>query len=60
MNLQDIRYIPDLKRSLVSLGTFEKVGHHVSLKNGKAKVIKGSMVVLSGTRKYNNMYFLDE
>ncbi|KAJ0860808.1 putative RNA-directed DNA polymerase [Helianthus annuus] len=58
-DLKDVRYIPDLKRSLLSLGTLEKMGYHVSLREGKAKVIKGSMVVLSGTRIKNNIYMLD-
>ena len=58
-DLKDVRYIPDLKRSLLSLGTLEKMGYHVSLRDGKARVIKGSMVVLSGTRIKNNIYMLD-
>ncbi|KAJ0522195.1 putative RNA-directed DNA polymerase [Helianthus annuus] len=58
-DLKDVRYIPDLKRSLLSLGTLEKMGYHVSFREGKARVIKGSMVVLSGTRIKNNIYMLD-
>ncbi|KAF5775409.1 putative RNA-directed DNA polymerase [Helianthus annuus] len=57
--LKNVRYIPSLKRSLLSLGTFERDGYHVLLKDGKAKVIKGSLVVLTGTRKDNNIYLLD-
>ena len=43
----------------MSLGTFERAGYNVSLKDGKAKIVKGSLVVLSGTRKDNNIYLLD-
>lgn len=32
---------------------------HISVKNGKAKVIKGSIVMLSCTRKENNTYIVD-
>ncbi|KAK9078793.1 hypothetical protein SSX86_002851 [Deinandra increscens subsp. villosa] len=59
LQLDKVRYIPDLTRNLLSLGTFEKNGFNVSLKNGKAKIIKGSMVVLTGTRCENNVYLLD-
>lgn len=58
-SLKGVRYIPELKRSLVFLGALEKEGYHVSLKNGKARVAKGSLVVLSGTRKENNIHLLD-
>ncbi|KAK1423937.1 hypothetical protein QVD17_19248 [Tagetes erecta] len=58
-SLKGVRYIPELKRSLLSLGSLEKDGYQVSLKNGKAKVSKGSLVYLSGTRKENNIYLLD-
>lgn len=43
-----------------SLGTFENEGYAVNMKNGKAKVIKGSLVFLTGTRRNNNTYTLDE
>ncbi|GKB61405.1 zinc finger, CCHC-type containing protein [Tanacetum coccineum] len=44
-------YIPELKRNLISLGTFEKEGFTVKLQLGKVKVINGSRVVLSGIRR---------
>ncbi|XP_076958956.1 putative mitochondrial protein AtMg00300 [Bidens hawaiensis] len=31
----------------------------VSLKGGKSRVIKGSMVIMTGTRRSNNIYVLD-
>ncbi|KAD5962030.1 hypothetical protein E3N88_13503 [Mikania micrantha] len=57
--LKSVRYVPDLKRSLISMGTFEKEGMYVCFKDGKAKVIKGSLVMLTGTRRGNNIYVLD-
>nr|GEW37904.1 zinc finger, CCHC-type [Tanacetum cinerariifolium] len=53
------RYIPEMKRNLISLETIEKEGYTVKLQSGKIKVINGSMVVLSGTRRDNCIYFLD-
>nr|GEV95376.1 retrotransposon protein, putative, Ty1-copia subclass [Tanacetum cinerariifolium] len=52
-------YIPELKRNLISLGTLEKEGYTVKLQSGKIKVINGSKVVLSGTRRDNCVYSLD-
>ncbi|GKC58430.1 hypothetical protein Tco_1086028 [Tanacetum coccineum] len=43
--------IPELKRN--SLGTLEKEGYTIKLQSGKVKVINGSRVVLSGTRRDN-------
>nr|GEY29854.1 zinc finger, CCHC-type [Tanacetum cinerariifolium] len=57
--LYNVRYIPELKRNLISLGTLEKEGYTVKLQSGKIKVINGSMVVLSGTRRDNCVYSLD-
>nr|GFB26260.1 retrovirus-related Pol polyprotein from transposon TNT 1-94 [Tanacetum cinerariifolium] len=57
--LHDVRYIPKLKRNLISLGTLEKEGYIVKLQSGKIKVINGSRVVLSGARRDNCVYSLD-
>ncbi|GJR28667.1 retrotransposon protein, putative, ty1-copia subclass [Tanacetum coccineum] len=53
------RYIHELKRNLISLGTLEKEGYTVKLQSGKVKVINGSRVVLSGIRRDNCVYSLD-
>ncbi|GJS00595.1 retrovirus-related pol polyprotein from transposon TNT 1-94 [Tanacetum coccineum] len=53
------RYIPELKRNLISLGTLEKEGYTVKLQSGKVKVINGSRVILSGIRRDNCVYSLD-
>ncbi|GJU02589.1 zinc finger, CCHC-type containing protein [Tanacetum coccineum] len=57
--LHNVRYIPELKRNLISLGTLKKEGYTVKLQSGKIKVINGSRVVLSGTRRDNCVYSLD-
>ncbi|GKB55330.1 hypothetical protein Tco_0906083 [Tanacetum coccineum] len=49
----------ELKRNLISLGTLEKEGLTMKMQSGKIKIIKGSLVVLSGTRRVNCLYTLD-
>ncbi|GKD06155.1 retrotransposon protein, putative, ty1-copia subclass [Tanacetum coccineum] len=57
--LHNVRYIPELKRNLISLGTLEKEGYTVKMQSGKIKVINGSRVILSGIRRDNCVYSLD-
>ncbi|GJX31053.1 retrotransposon protein, putative, ty1-copia subclass [Tanacetum coccineum] len=57
--LENVRYIPELKRNLISLGTLNREGYTMKLQNGRVKVIKGSLMVLSGTMKGNCVYSLD-
>ncbi|GJZ85112.1 retrotransposon protein, putative, ty1-copia subclass [Tanacetum coccineum] len=57
--LNNVRYIPELKRNLISLGTLEKEGYTVKMQSGKIKVINGSRVILSGIRRDNCVYSLD-
>ncbi|GKC89705.1 zinc finger, CCHC-type containing protein, partial [Tanacetum coccineum] len=52
-------YVPELRQNLISLGTLEKEGLTVNMQSGKIKVIKGSLVVLSGTTRANCVYTLD-
>ncbi|KAM5552956.1 hypothetical protein ABKV19_025277 [Rosa sericea] len=55
--LTDVRYVPNLKKNLISLGTLESKGLTVTLKNGVARVVSGSLVMMRGTRD-RNLYFL--
>nr|GEW84552.1 zinc finger, CCHC-type [Tanacetum cinerariifolium]GEW84556.1 zinc finger, CCHC-type [Tanacetum cinerariifolium] len=57
--LHNFRYIPELKKNLISLGTHEKEGYTVKLQSGKVKVINGSRVILSRIRTDNCVYSLD-
>ncbi|GJZ14319.1 hypothetical protein Tco_0549549 [Tanacetum coccineum] len=52
-------YVLELRRILISLGTLEKEGFTVKMQSGKIKAIKGSLVVLSGTKRANYVYTLD-
>nr|GFA42346.1 copia LTR rider [Tanacetum cinerariifolium] len=53
------RYIPELKRNLISLGALEKEGYTIILQSGKVKVINCSRVILSRIRMDNCVYSLD-
>jgi len=48
--LKEVRYVPQLKRNLITVGMLETMGLEVSIKNGILKTTKGSMVVLKGVR----------
>nr|GEW49515.1 zinc finger, CCHC-type [Tanacetum cinerariifolium] len=57
--LDNVMYVPKLSQNLISLGTLEKEGFTVKMRSGKIKVIRGSLVVLLGTRRDNDVYTLD-
>ncbi|GJV02855.1 retrotransposon protein, putative, ty1-copia subclass [Tanacetum coccineum] len=57
--LDNVRYILELKRNLISLETLEKEGFTIKLQSGKVKVINGSRVILSRIRRDNCVYSLD-
>ena len=43
---KEVRYVPQLKRNLISVGALETLDLMVSIKDGVIKMTKGSMVVL--------------
>jgi len=55
--LKEVRYVPQLKRNLIYVGTLKTLGLEVSIKDEILRMIKGSMVVLKGVR-WNNLYYL--
>jgi len=55
--LKEVRYVPQLKRNLISVCALETLGLEVSINDEIVKMIKGSMVVLKGVRR-NNLYYL--
>ena len=48
--LKEVRYVPQLKRNLISVGTLEVLGLVVSIRDGILKMTKGSMLVMKGVR----------
>ncbi|KAK2990878.1 hypothetical protein RJ640_007599 [Escallonia rubra] len=55
--LGDVRYIPDLKKILISLGTVDSINCSISIKGGVMKVSKCAMMILKG-QKTGNLYKL--
>ncbi|KAJ4723531.1 Retrovirus-related Pol polyprotein from transposon TNT 1-94 [Melia azedarach] len=55
--IQGVRYVPDLKRNLISLGMLDKSGCILKAENGVLKVVKGSLVIMKGERR-NGLYIL--
>jgi len=55
--LKEVRYIPQLKRNLISVDVLKTLGLVVSIRYGVLKMTKSSMVVMKGVCR-NNLYFL--
>jgi len=55
--LKEVRYVPQLKNNLISVGAFEALGLKISGRDGVLKMLRGSMVVLKDVRR-NNLYYL--
>ena len=57
VRLTNVRYIPEMDRNLLSLGTFEKSGYSFKLENGTLSIIAGDSVLLTVRRCYT-LYLL--
>ena len=55
--LKKVRYVPQVKKNLISVGTLKALSHGISIRDDVLKMTKGSMVVLKGVRR-NNLYYL--
>nr|GEY72445.1 retrovirus-related Pol polyprotein from transposon TNT 1-94 [Tanacetum cinerariifolium] len=58
--LHNVRYIPELKRNLISLGNLKKEGYTIKSQSSKVKMINGSRAILSRIRRDNCVYSLDD
>jgi len=56
-HLMDVRYVPQMKKNIISNGVMESKGLKVTLENEILKVIKGSLAVMKETRD-RNLYYL--
>ena len=56
--LSDVRFIPQVKRNLISLGTLELKGYSFTSSNGKIVALKGSEVKMVAKR-VRSLYYLD-
>ncbi|KAE8671810.1 ABC transporter B family member 7 [Hibiscus syriacus] len=55
--LTGVYYIPDLMRNLISVGTLESKGLELRAKDGIMRVISGTLVIMKGIQKRNNVYY---
>jgi hypothetical protein len=55
--LTNVKYVPNLKKNLISLGTLDSLGYGYSAKNGVMKITKAIMVIIKGN-KIGNLYKL--
>ena len=55
--LKEVRYVAQLKRNLIVVGTLEMLGFVISIRDGVLKMTKRSMVVMKGVRRNNLYYF---
>ena len=56
--LTHVRYVPGLKRNLISLGTLDELGYAYKAENGFLHVFKNDKLILSGTKKHG-LYVLN-
>jgi len=55
--LKEVRYVPQLKKNLISVDTLKALGLEISVKDGVLKMTRDSMVVLKSVL-HNNLYYL--
>ena len=53
--LTNVRFIPELKRNLISLGMLDELGYVIKVEAGTIKIMKGSLLVMKGLKK-NGIY----
>ena len=53
--LKDVRYIPSLKKNLISIGRLDSTGYETKLGKSSWKIMKGATVVARGS-KYGTLY----
>ncbi|GJZ26400.1 retrovirus-related pol polyprotein from transposon TNT 1-94, partial [Tanacetum coccineum] len=56
--LKDVRYIPGLKKQLISVGQLDEEGYHVGFGDQQWKVTKGSLVVARGNKR-GSLYMVE-
>ncbi|GJS50016.1 retrovirus-related pol polyprotein from transposon TNT 1-94, partial [Tanacetum coccineum] len=57
-NLKDVRYIPGLKKRLISIGQLDEEGYHVGFGDQQWKVTKGNLVVARGNKR-GSLYMVE-
>ena len=55
--LKKVRFVPALKKNIISVGALEAKGYKVTIENGTMKFTHGAMVILQGVQRHN-LYYL--
>ena len=55
--LKKVRYAPQLKKNLISVGALKALGLVISGRDSVLKMLRSSMVVIKGVQ-HNNLYYL--
>jgi len=56
--LINVRYVPRLKRNLISLGTLDELGYSYTIENGFMHVFKNNNLILTSSKKHG-LYVLN-
>ncbi|VFQ99810.1 unnamed protein product [Cuscuta campestris] len=56
--LKDVKVVPALKKSLISVRQLDEQGHEVKFRDGQWKVVKGNLVMARG-RKRGSLYMVE-
>ncbi|VFR02587.1 unnamed protein product [Cuscuta campestris] len=56
--LKDVRVVPALKKSLISVRQLDEQGHELKFRDGQWKVVKGNLVMARG-RKSGSLYLVE-
>ncbi|KAH9688421.1 hypothetical protein KPL70_015118 [Citrus sinensis] len=55
--LKEVRFVPTLKKNIISVGALEAKGYKVTIEDGIMKFTHGAMVILQEVRRHN-LYYL--
>ncbi|KAH9752745.1 Integrase catalytic domain-containing protein [Citrus sinensis] len=55
--LKEVRFVPALKKNLISVGALEAKGYKVTIEDDTMKFTHGAIVILQGVR-HHNLYYL--
>ena len=58
--LKNVRYIPKLKRNLISINMFDDLGYSTRILNGVLKISNGSLIIAKGNKNKSNGLFILE
>ncbi|KAH9679839.1 hypothetical protein KPL71_026297 [Citrus sinensis] len=56
-SLEQVRYVPELKRNLISLGMIDQLGCCIKAENGELQILRDGRIIMKGSRR-NGLYVL--